>query len=183
MARHRVAPQDLPAEAGFVVDTATAEAAKQLEEWTNRKTKKSPRAKGFSEGQLRRASEELEKMFTSGEWEDAEAKHFLALYVLLHGKVYGVAPIMTSFDRLRAMQQAGSFMRNRFDGDPTELALFMRWAWQREAGKEKWCQSQNIQKKSRIGWRLIFSASEILNDYLVERARAEKMKSMNGGTR
>lgn len=172
MARHRVLPGN-PA-AGFVVDAAIAKAAQQLASWTaSRPPAKAKSRRSFSDAQMRKADDQLEDMLNSGDWTAAEPRHFLALYIKLYSRVYGVAPIFTTNERYFAICLAGNCMKSHFDDDPTEFALFMRSTWKREEGKERWCREKSIQRNRSIGWRLMFS-SALLNEYLIERARASK---------
>jgi hypothetical protein len=138
------------------------ERAKRLSEWADRPSR--TRMKTITDSAMARATREVEAMLESGEWDDALPRHFLALYALLHLRVYKVEALeLTSSVRLFAAGAAGKMLKAHFDDDPYAFVEFIRWTWQREARREVW-RRDNGRDGQRIGWRLQFGGS-LLTDY------------------
>lgn len=112
---------------------------------------------------------ETEGMVASGEWDDCGARHLVALYAILHRKIYGIESEMTSTDRYQATMLAGNFAKRHFGGEHVEVAEYMRWIWNREAGREKW-RRENSREGGHLGVRLVFSAG-CVTEYRLAMAR------------
>jgi hypothetical protein len=114
-------------------------------------------------------------MLKSGDWPSATPAHLVELYDWCHEKVYGVAsPELNMPDeRLGACSAARSLLTKEFGGDSTAAVAFLRWAWAREEGREKWAR-QNQKERGRLAWRTLFSGRGVLGDYRVAAARAAK---------
>lgn len=112
----------------------------------------------------------VERMIRSGDWSKAGPRDFVALYAMLHVKVYGVEPEeLTSAARVHATFMAANLFKRSFDQVSSEMAEFLRWVWIREEGREKWRKSQDI-SGGRISWRLQFNGA-LVTDWRIERRR------------
>lgn len=117
-----------------------------------------------------RCMREVDEMMNSGDWSDASPAVFVALYALLHERVYDVEPAeLTPKERLHAAGAAARLLLHTFGGDKSKLAEFMRWTWMREAKTEKW-RRDNIQPGRRIGWRLQFGQA-LVTDWRLDSSR------------
>lgn len=133
------------------------------------KTKKTRRGT-ISDSQWGRMRDAVDAYMQLGDWANATPRDFVVLYAILHERVYGVAASeLTPAERLHAAGAAARMLAREFAGDPNEMAEFMRWAWQREAVREKWRRDNN-RDGGRIGWRLMFNGS-LLTDWRLERTR------------
>lgn len=125
---------------------------------------------------------ELGEMVKTGQWDEALPVHLVALYALLHQHVYGVRPAELdrsgeagSRERMGAVSSAKKLVADEFAGDIVEAVRFVRWAWHREGGREKWAREKKVER-SRLSWRALFAGRGILSDYRVaqERLRAHR---------
>ncbi len=100
-----------------------------------------------------RAVAETEAMMAEGDWSQCTARHIVALYDLMHMKVYGIESSMSSGDRHIAALRAGSFAKRELGGDFEKVVDYFRWVWTREMGREKW-RRENGREGARltIGW-------------------------------
>src|SRR5208282_5697737 len=145
-------------------------AAKMLDTFLP-KTDKKPRSKTISDSVFAKVRLGVERMIKSGDWSSATPRDFVALYAMLHNRVYGVEPEeLTSSARLYAASLARKLLDRSFGGDPWEFADFIRWVWIREESREKWRQ-QNSVSGGRIHWRLQFNGA-LVTDWRIERMRA-----------
>jgi len=132
--------------------------------------RKKARSKTISASVFNRARVEAEEMMRSRDWKNATARHLVALYDLMHEKVYGVEAIeLGPSERHKAALMAGNAIKRFFNGDVEACVEFLRWVWTREMGREKW-RRENGQSGQRIGIRLMFSGS-LVTDYRVDLAR------------
>ncbi len=94
----------------------------------------------------------------------------IGVYVLLHTKVYGVAPddLLDGKAFLAACGMATRLVRDQFGGSMKQAVEFLRWVWRRE----KYLEERNKEgRTSRLGWRLQFGCSGLVVDYRVAVAR------------
>jgi hypothetical protein len=158
--------------------SGTKPKALDLEDWANsdargRPKKDKQRPKTIAASVFDRTLVETRERMRTAEWEDAGARHLVALYAILHEKIYGVeAAELGPQERYTATLRAGLMLKNEFDGDIEEAVAFFRWAWQREASREKW-RRENNRSGGRIGIRLMFSG-QLLTDYRLDRARKRR---------
>lgn len=120
--------------------------------------------------QIEKAREEMPMMARAGDWGDATGMHMAALYCFLHTEVYGVEPL--ELDRKAwagCAKMAASCAEKFFGGDYGQLAVFVRWVWRREQGREAW-RRQNGRDGQRIGWRYQF-ATALVSDFRVHGQR------------
>lgn len=97
----------------------------------------------------------------------------VALYMWCHAKVYGVsAADMTGPVFFQATRLAGLFVRNQLKGDYEECVEFIRWVWGREQYREKKRKEEKKEHANRIGWRLQFSPTLVV-DYRLDKARKQ----------
>lgn len=85
-----------------------------------------------------RARAEMQAMIDSQNFAGCSARHIVALYDLMHVKVYGVEVSMSGSERHTYTLRAGGFIKREFSGDYTKAIAFFRWLWAREMGREKW---------------------------------------------
>lgn len=143
-------------------------AAKMLEMFLPDKKR---RSKTISDSVFARVRVGVERMIKSGDWSDATPRDFVALYAMLHNRVYGVEPEdLTSSTRLYAASLAHKLLDRSFGGDQGEFAGFIRWVWIREEGREKWRRQNNV-SGGRISWRLQFNGA-LVADWRIDRVRA-----------
>lgn len=110
-------------------------------------------------------------MREAGEWGDFAPGHAVALWAACHQRVYGAAPAEADDAReyAQATFAARRLMQREFGGAPGALLDFMRWAWHREQGRERW-RRQHGKEGGRLGWRLQFGAA-MVSDYRLDAER------------
>jgi hypothetical protein len=107
-------------------------------------------------------------MYAKGDWTDAQPRHLVALYALLHRKVYGVeAEELAGQVYARAVFAARRLLDGTFRGDFEQALDFMRWAWERERARHRW-RKESGREPTRIGWSLMFGGS-LLSDWRLAR--------------
>lgn len=117
------------------------------------------------------ALDDARRRAASGDWETAKGSTLVGLYALCHQMIYGVVPselMQDSVFRIAA-KLAAKQMHELFRDDPTEVAAFVRWAWEREKGRVAWAQSKSIDR-NRMGWKAQFSRA-METDYRVSRTQ------------
>ena len=127
------------------------------------------RAKALSP--LEVAVDDASRRAESGDWEGAKGSSFIGLYALCHRMVYGILPCeLQELGCFRAAaKQAALVAHTAFGDDPSEMAEFVRWAWEREKARAKWARSQHFDR-NRMGWRMQFSRG-LETDYRVAKAQ------------
>jgi hypothetical protein len=147
-------------------------AAQAVGEMALARKKKTKRVtKTIADGRFRILCDCVLHMMNTGDWSAATGADFVAAYHVLHCKVYGLPSDMNSRDRKKAQFVAARMIKENFDGDPGEMAAFLRWTWHREADRERW-RRENHREGSRITWYAQFS-SRLLTDYKVNNVRKE----------
>jgi hypothetical protein len=140
-----------------------------------RKASKSARSsKGYDQ-----AREQAEVFAKSNTWGDAEPKHLVGLYVLLHEQVYRVPPTELKDAWKGAVSATKSMLEKEFAGNVVAYVEFIRWTWQRERRREDRRRAEGAEG-SRIGWVLQFKSRTMLTDYRVEVARAQESAKPKG---
>lgn len=154
-----LAPSDLPGDAA-------------LAEFLGNAGSKRKRSTGLRDSAFATRGAEVRAMMVDGRWERALPVHYVAMYARLHEGVYGVAPgELGPTERVRACRLAKRMLEREFNQQCGEMALYIRWVWQREQSREKW-RRQNQQPGRRITWMVMFGGA-LLTDYRVELARAQ----------
>lgn len=142
-----------------------------LEEQFDKRMSRSPRSKsGITDSKMQKFIDAAREFARSGDWSNAEGKHFVALYEWMHQEVYGIDSCTTPMDRLGAVSAANAMLRNKFDGKPSDMAAYMRWLWARERGREKWRREEK-RDGGRLTWRALFVTTYIYGDYRVATIR------------
>lgn len=114
--------------------------------------------------------EEARERMEVNRWEDADARHLVGLYVLLHERVYGVEPTEVLGDGWPGAVSAAGKLARELEG--VERAVeFLRWTWMRERAREK---KREPGSGSRIGWRLQFAARSLVTDWKVDVVRGDR---------
>lgn len=149
--------------------------ASGLAAWAKSEAKTEPkrRSTGISAASMTKAHKEADRRSTEDEWEGAKPLVFVALYALLHEHVYGVpADELKPQDRKLAAFASGRMLKREFEEDATAMANFVRWAWKREAGREKW-RRDNGRSGFRLTWRLLFAGGYLMTDYRLDLLRSK----------
>ena len=135
--------------------------ARAVDEWVGKE-----RPKRDSAWDRKKALEETRMMMKIGDWKGATPKHFVELFALRHEQVYGVEALelRPKTERTRAAFLVAKTLREHFDGDPNELAWFIRWVWQRAERDEKKRKAGVTNNDFRISWRWQFAA-RLVTDY------------------
>lgn len=143
-----------------------------LAEQTAKAERRKARSKTVPASAFERMLTEVDEMIRSAEWTGARPGHLVALYWRMHEKCYGVTPAeLGAAERHRAVLLAGGFVKREFAGAIVEAVEYMRWAWTREIGREKW-RRENTKTGGRIGVRLMFGGG-LLTDYRVDLVRQQ----------
>lgn len=114
---------------------------------------------------LLRAKELIEK----GDWEKFRPKDLVALYAILHERVYGVLPLEVLPHYKDALLAAGSLVKREFKGSTPATIDFIQWTWKRAAARAG-------NSDFRIGWRYQFRSAALLTDYRVYLSRKGKIR-------
>lgn len=131
---------------------------------------KPKRNKRITRSQMTKWTSEMQDFMQATEWEDAEPKHFVALYAWLYHKVYGFecALLQGGDDAARACGGARRCL-SEFADDATEFASYMRWLWARETAHERY-RRDNKQEGRVMSWHLSFSTKMVV-EYRIQKAR------------
>jgi len=109
-------------------------------------------------------------MFDTNDWSECKARHLVAIYDLMHTKVYGVdAADLNSTARYSYTMMANAFVKREFNGDYIRAVKFLRWAWNREGRWEKW-RRENKTGGRRLTIYNLFSG-RVLTEYRTDLAR------------
>lgn len=110
----------------------------------------------------------------SGDWEEARGSSLVGLYALCHEMIYGVVPeeLFAIAEYRTAAKVAARMMHENFNDDPSEVAAFIRWSWEREKRKNNWAQAKGFDRK-RLGVRWQFSLG-LLTDYRIARSQKKR---------
>lgn len=131
---------------------------------------RSRRSGSVAASSFERARTEALERRASGEWEGAEARHFVAAYAIAHEQVYEVAPAeLGPALRHRAGGMASRMLAHHFGGDSVAMAKYFYWVWHREVARERWKRA-NGRSGGRIGVGLIFGG-ELVTDWRLDAAR------------
>ena len=110
-------------------------------------------------------------MMASGDWRDAGGIHVVELFGLLFAMVYGVAcSELSGSARFYAAHAADDMVDQCFDGDVGAAVVYVRWAWEREAGREQW-RRQHGRAGGMLSWRWVLRAGQTLDEYRLAQAR------------
>lgn len=123
---------------------------------------------------LEMAEEDASKRAESGQWEDASSRSFVGLYAMCHRMTYGVeaSDLREKFKFTVANKAAAKVLHVFFDDDKSEFVEFIKWAWEREKGREEWAAREN-KSRGRLSTRAQFSAG-MVTDYRVEAERRNR---------
>ena len=121
-------PSRLSSWAGAKVDSETGEVT----------AKKRRRSCTMAASTFNRARVETQAMIDTQDWSACTNRHFVALYDLMHAKIYGVDSMLSASDRHRFFLLVSGFVKRHFGPNIGEAINYFRWLWQREIGREKW---------------------------------------------
>lgn len=117
--------------------------------------------------------EELQAMMKSGEWKQAQPRHFVELTAWMHESTYGVEEaelVGPGPSWMGAVSRVKHVLREDFAGDLTALASYVRWVWAREQDREAWRRKNGQETRFRVSWRVAFGPS-FLTDHRVQHPR------------
>jgi hypothetical protein len=112
-------------------------------------------------------------MLRTGDWSEVTPKHFAALYVLMHVRVYGVRPDDSVKQYKRMAMLAGGMLGYEddpkrtgvFAGDAGAMVRFTLWLWKREKERDEWRQT-NGRPRTRLAMHHAF-ARALVDDWRV----------------
>lgn len=139
-------------------------------------------------GKIKRAAQKARELLDEANkaedpavvWDQGNATAMLGLYAVLHEKVYGVFPgSVTDGEFEVASRAAGLMCKQNFRGSWYEVVKFMRWVWQREAGREAERVRRGQTEARNIRPKLMFSRY-LLEDYESALVRQRKMGGNRG---
>lgn len=118
-------------------------------------------------------------MKAADDFSEAEPRHVVALYALLHRAVYGVEPAeLRAAEWTLAVMAVRRLVDREFDGSVPKLVELLRWTWRREIRAHA---RANGSERRRIGWRLQFSPS-LVTDYRVHMVLGRSAKAKGSGS-
>lgn len=148
-------------------------AAQQMNKLVDPKKKKTSKKKNGlpTRENIQRWCDEVDAIRKSSDWDQAKPHHFVGLYVLLHSWCYGVEPaeVMGAVG-MAARSSVDKILRDEFGDDPHQFVHYVKWAWKREKGREKW-RRQHGKEGGRLTWRSLFQQRFVLTDYRVDQQR------------
>ena len=106
-------------------------------------------------------------MIEQKDFDDAGPSDLVALYIVLHERVYSVLPdeLLDGKEWMGAVSAATRLIRDI--GDVDRALEFVRWCWLRE----KWKVDNRRESHSRMLWRFVFCSASLLTDYKVSLVR------------
>jgi hypothetical protein len=114
---------------------------------------------------------ECAEMMRSGDWSAAGPAHLVALFAMLFERVYGVpCGEVAGPARFYAAKMVGGLLRDEFGGDPGAVAAYLRWAWEQEAGRERW-RREHHRDGGHLSYRWVLQAGRTLDEYRLSLAR------------
>lgn len=80
----------------------------------------------------------------TGDWEGADAKTLVGLYIVCHRMVYGLLPddLLPDTEMRKAIRVARKCLTESFTDDASEMVDFIKWTWKRQRSKEDWALRQ-----------------------------------------
>lgn len=139
----------------------------------NRQSRSKRRA--YDGSKFRARHKEALEMEESGDWERATAQHFVALYAILHERVYGIKPLeLNDSTRSKAAIMIARSLKDHFGSDPTLMAAFIGDQWNEERATEKW-RRENKREGGRLDWYRLFEGSRATK-WIMNQKRTGKIK-------
>jgi hypothetical protein len=134
-------------------------------------SKRAPKkSKTMGDAAFEKKLEEVGDMLKSGRWNEATPMHFVALYVDLYYRVYGILPEdLGPKERVIAGKMASGMLDRTFGGDRQKMSQFMAWTWTREKEREQY-RRENNKDGQVIGWAFQFG-NKLISSYRIAEAR------------
>ena len=133
------------------------------------------RPRTVAEPAWQRVVEAARAMAAEDSWGEARPLHFVALHAVLFEAVYEFAPLdLTPQTRMTACGMVSALQKQVFGDDPSKVASYLKWVWQREEEREAW-RRKNGRGGKVVGWRLIFGRN-LLNEYALDVRRKSSKK-------
>lgn len=126
-----------------------------------------------------RAREEAAMRAKANDWVDAEPRHLVGLYVVLHEQIYSVPPTELVDVWKGAVAAAKAMLRKEFSDDTCAFVEFILWTWRR-ARKRRDKATRDSGDVMRVGWTMQFKNRLYLTDYRVEMASAQEAMLRKG---
>lgn len=133
------------------------------------RSKPKPRSKTLSPAAFAKAVAETQRMMESCDWALCGARHIVALYEIMHERVYKVPVEASSAERRRFQLLVGAFVKRVFDGDYAAMVDYFRWVWSREIGQERWRREHG--KEGRVLGLPLLLTGGFVTQYRVNRVR------------
>lgn len=120
-----------------------------------------------------RLCKETRDFIEDDEWGDAQPRHIVGLYIILHTWCYEVAPAdMLGPILMGAMSAAKKLVTDEFGGSVDDAVAYVKWAWRREKERETWRRSKQIDGR-RLTWRTLLMYREYVTEYRMAVARRQ----------
>lgn len=150
---------DLEDSARKLTEMVEGTLAKKREE---RKAKGPRKARGRTPKEAAKAHAEASKMGQTGDWGPARPRHLVALFEMLHDRVYGhPAETRDGMQATLASYACSRFVEKEFQGSYADAVRYILWAFEKEKGTEAWRRENNPSSSFRLSWRLLFSAVKV----------------------
>ena len=104
-------------------------------------------------------------------WKDATPWVFVALYTLMHERIYGAEVSMSGNDRVVACSMVKRLLATKFSDSAEEFTWFLSWAWGDE--KLRWANSKHSR---RLSWKWLFTTDKFDDWQASMRRKREKKK-------
>jgi hypothetical protein len=115
--------------------------------------------RGIGDSAWAAVTEEVAESLREDDFSLLQPRHWVALYELMHVRVYGVAPAeLVPKTRTLAAAAAKRLLDREFGGDRKQMAAYARWAWNRERGRHEW-RVREGKPPTRMGWGLFFGGA------------------------
>jgi hypothetical protein len=108
-------------------------------------------------------------------WRGATSMTFVALYTLMHERVYGVEATMTATDRVTAAAMVKRLLKTKFSEDSEQFTWFFAWVWGDES--KRWAATKG---SKRMSWKWCFT-NEKFDDWQASMRRKRERKSFDVG--
>jgi hypothetical protein len=107
-------------------------------------------------------------------WASIKPEHLVALYAIMHEKVYGVVPHELSGEWRAAVSACGKLLRDEFAGVLSVGVEYLQWSFAQEKKAEARRAASGSESTWRLSWRQTFVGRKQVTDYRVAIERAHK---------
>jgi hypothetical protein len=100
---------------------------------------------------------------STGDWDNTGPEHLVALFAIMHERVYGIAPNEIAVSWAAACKYAGAVLQREFAGSMDAAAEYLDWRWSRVRAQEKRRKANGLGTQYRLGWRFLFSPDSLMD--------------------